>query len=76
MTHHPILQKTDVLQATVNTIVCHLPLLGEDNVVLLDGVLDHICCCQNLLSMLLGVGLDMMDLCHMGSPFHLSIVHL
>ena len=26
--------------------------------------------------MLLGVGLDMADLCRMGSPFHLGIVHL
>ena len=52
------------------------PLLGEDNIVLLDGVLDHIGGCQHLLSMLLGVGLNTMDLCHMGSPLHLSIIHL
>ena len=31
---------------------------------------------QDLLAMLLGVGLDTTDLCHMGSPFHLGIVHL
>ena len=61
---------------TVDTIVCCLPLLGEDDVVFLDGVLDHVGCGQNLLLMFLGIGIDMMDLCHMGSPLHLSIVHL
>ena len=54
----------------------HLPLLGEDDVVLLNGILDHVGGCQHLLSMLLGIGLDTMDLCCMGSPLHLGIIHL
>ena len=61
---------------TVNMVVHHLSLLREDDVVLLDGVLDYVGCSQHLLLMLLGVGLDMTDLCCMGSPLHLSIVHL
>ena len=74
--NHPVLQKTVILWTTVNAVVCHLPLLREDNIVLLNGILDHIGHCQHFLSMLLGVGLDTTDLCHMGSPLHLSIVHL
>ena len=74
--HHLVLQEKDILRATINTVVCLLPLPSEDDIVLFDGVLDHVGGRQNLLSMLLGVGLDTMDLCHMGSPFHLSIVHL
>ena len=61
---------------TVDTVVCHLPLLRKDDIILLNGVLDHIGHRQNLLSMLFGVSLDMTNLCHMGSPLHLSIVHL
>ena len=57
-------------------VMCHLLLLGEDDVVLLDSVLDYIGHRQRLLLMLLSIGLDTTDLCHMGSPFHLSIVHL
>ena len=60
----------------VDTVMCRLPLLREDKVVLLDGILDHVGCCQDLLSMLLGVRFDTTDLCHMGPPLHLSIVHL
>ena len=65
-----------LLQATVNTVVCRLPLLGEDDVVLFNGILNHIGSHQYLLSMLLGIGLDTMDLCRMGSPLHLGIIHL
>ena len=60
----------------VDTVVCRLPLLGEDDVVLLNGILDYVGGRQYLLSMLLGVSLDTTDLCRMGSPLHLSIVHL
>ena len=74
--HHPVLQKTNLLQATVDTIVCCFPLPGKDHVVLFDGILDHIGRRQDLLSMLLSVGLNTMDLCRMSSPLHLSIVHL
>ena len=74
--HHPVLQEMGLLRAMVDTVMCRLPLLREDDVVLLDSVLDHIGSRQHLLSMLLGGGLDTTDLCHMGSPFHLSIVHL
>ena len=61
---------------TVDTVVCHLPFPREDDVVLLNGVLDHVGGCQYLLAMFLGVGLDMTNLYRMGSPLHLSIVHL
>ena len=74
--HDPILQEKDLLRTSVNTIVCRLPLPGKDDVVLFDGILDYIGRCQDLLSMPLSVGLDTTDLCRMGSPFHLSIVHL
>ena len=74
--HHPVLQETSLFRAMVDTIVRHLPLLREDDVVLLDGILDHIGGCQHLLSMLLSVSLNTMDLCRMGSPLHLSIVNL
>ena len=53
-----------------------LPLLPEDHVVLLDRVFNGVGRCQDLLTMLLGVGLDTTNLCRMGSPFYLSIVHL
>ena len=53
-----------------------LPLLGEDYVVLLDGVLNDVGCGQHLLSVLLGIRLDPLDLGSMGSPLHLSIIHL
>ena len=74
--HHPVLQETNVLQATVNTLMCRLPLPGEDDVVLFNGVLDHVGGRQHLLSMLFSVGLNMTNLCCMSSPLHLSIVHL
>ena len=74
--HHPILQEKDLLRTTVDMVVCCLPLLGEDDVILLNSVLDHIGHCQHLLSMLLGVGLDTTNLCRMGSPLYLGIVHL
>ena len=60
----------------VDAIMCCLPLPGKDDVVLFNGVLDYIGSCQHLLSMFFSVSLDMMDLCHMGSPLHLSIIHL
>ena len=74
--HDPVLQKTDVFRTMVDTVVCRLPLLSEDHVVLLNGVLNGVGGRQDFLTMLLGVGLDTTDLCCMGSPFHLSIVHL
>ena len=74
--YHPIPQKEDILRAMVDMVVCHLPLLGEDDVVLLDGVFNFVGCRQHLLSMLLRVGLYTTDLCCMGSPLYLSIVHL
>ena len=60
----------------VDTVVCRLPLLAEDDVVLLNGVFNHVGSRQDLLVMLLGISLDMTDLCRMGSPLNLSIVHL
>ena len=53
-----------------------LPLLREDHVVLLNGVLDDIDCGQHFLLILLSVCLDPMDLSPVGSPFYLHIVHL
>ena len=61
---------------TVDVVVRHLPLLPKDHVVLLDGVFDCVGSCQDLLTMLLGIGLDMTDLCRMGSPLNLRIIHL
>ena len=60
----------------IDPVMHHLPLLGKDDVVLLDGVLDHVGGGQHLLSVLLGICLNPMDLGSMGSPFHLCIVHL
>ena len=65
-----------LLRTTVDMVVGHFPLPGEDDVILLDGILDHVGCRQYLLLMFLGVSLDTMDLCHMGSPFYLGIIHL
>ena len=60
----------------INVLVCHLPLLGEDDIVILNGILDHLGCGQCLLSILLSIHLDPADLGSMGSPFYLCIVHL
>ena len=74
--HDPILQKMDVLRLTVDAVMCCFPLLPEDDVVLLDGVLNRVGSGQNLLMMLLSVSLDTTDLCCMSSPLNLSIIHL
>ena len=74
--HHLVLQETSLFRVMVDSIMHRLPLLGEDDVVLLNGILDHVGGGQHLLSMLFGVGFNATDLCHMGSPLHLSIVHL
>ena len=66
----------NLLQAMVDMVVCCFPLPSKDDVVPLNGVLDHVGRRQDLLSMLLSVSLNMTDLCRMGSPLHLSIVHL
>ena len=60
----------------INMVVRHLPLLAKDHIVLLDGILDGVCSRQGLLTMFLGIGLDTTNLCRMGSPFYLSIIHL
>ena len=74
--HDSVLQEADILRTTVDMVVCRFPLLAEDNIVLLDDIFNHVGGCQDLLSMLFGISLDTTDLCHMGSPFHFSIVHL
>ena len=56
--------------------MCCLLLPREDDVVLFDGVLNHVGHSQNLLLVFLCVGLNTMDLCRVGSLLHLSIVHL
>ena len=40
--YHLVFQEKDLLQTTINTVVCRLLLLVEDDIVLLDGVLNHI----------------------------------
>ena len=60
----------------VDLIMCRLPLLGEDDVVLLYSILDHIGHHQHLLLILLSIHLDSTNLGCMGPPLHLSIVHL
>ena len=74
--HHTVSQEKDLLRTTVDTVVCRLPLPREDDIILLDGVLDYVGRSQHLLSMLLGVSLNTTDLRCVGSPLHLSIVHL
>ena len=74
--HELILQQANVFRTTVNTIVCRLPLLPKDHVVFLDGIFNRAGSSQDLLMMFLGVGLDATDLCRMGSPLHLGIIHL
>ena len=60
----------------VDPVMRHLPLLGKDDVVLLDSMLDYVGHCQHLLTVLLSICLNPMDLGCVGSPFHLSIIHL
>ena len=74
--HHPVFQEQDLLQTMIDALVHHLPLLGEDHIVLLYRVLDYVGRGQHLLSTLLGVSFDPTDLSSMGSPFTLSVVHL
>ena len=56
--------------------MCCFPLLPEDHIVLLNRVFNGVGRGQDLLMMLLGISLDTMDLCCMGSPFNFSIVYL
>ena len=74
--HHLVLQEKDILQAKINPVMHCLPLLGKDDVILLNGVLDHIGSGQHLLSMLLSVCLNPTDLGSVGSPLHLCIIYL
>ena len=60
----------------VDPIMGHFPLLGEDDVVLLDCVLNSIGSGQDLLMVLFSVCLDPMDLGPMGSPLLFSTVYL
>ena len=60
----------------INVLMCHFLLLGEDHIVLLNGVLDDIGRGQYLLSILLNIGFNLTDLSSMGPPLHLGIVHL
>ena len=60
----------------VDPVMGHLPLFGEDHVVLLNGVLDHIGHGQHFLLILLGIRFNPTDLGSVGSPFHLCVVHL
>ena len=74
--HHPFSQEEDVLQSAVNAIMHCLPLLREDDVVLLDGVLDHVGHCQDILPVLLSICFNLTNLHLMGSPLYFGIVHL
>ena len=60
----------------IDVLMRRLPFLREDHIILLNCVLDNVGCGQNLLSILLGVHLNPSDLSPMGSPLHLSVVHL
>ena len=68
--------KEDVLQTMVDPVMSHLPLLSEDDIVLLNDVLNYVGHCQHLLSVLLSIHLNTMNLGRMGSPFHFGIIHL
>ena len=61
---------------TIDLLMGRLPLLREDDVVLLDGILDDVGGGQDLLSVLLGIHLNLLDLSSVGPPFMFSIVHL
>ena len=61
---------------TIDVILGHFPFLGEDHIVLLDCVLDHVGSGKYLLTVLLSICLDLMDLGPMGSPLPFSIVRL
>ena len=43
--HDLILQEMDIFQVTVDTVMRHLPLLPKNDIVLLDGVFDHVGSC-------------------------------
>ena len=60
----------------VDTIMGHLPLLGEDHAVLQDHVLNLIGGRQHLLVVLLGICLNPINLGSMSSPLMFSIVDL
>ena len=60
----------------IDALMCCLPLLGEDHVVLLYRILDDVGRGQNLLSILLGIRLNLMNLGPMGSPLLFRIIHL
>ena len=64
------------LQTTVNTVMCCLPFLREDQIVLQDCVFDPIHGQQHLLAVLLSVCLNLTDLGPMGSPPLPSIIDL
>ena len=40
--HHPVLQEKNLLRTTIDALMRRLPLLGEDDIVLLDGILDDV----------------------------------
>ena len=40
--HHPVLQEMDILRTAIDMVMCRFPLPGEDDVVLFDGILDHV----------------------------------
>ena len=40
--YHPVLQEMDLLRTVVNTVMGCFPLPSKDEVVLFDGVLDHV----------------------------------
>ena len=74
--HHLVFQEKNLLRVTIDAFVRRLPLLREDNVVLLNGVLNDIGRRQHLLPVLFSIHLDLMDLGPMGSLLHLSVIHL
>ena len=61
---------------TINAIVCRLPLLGEDHIVLFNHVLDPVGSSQDLLTVLLSIRLNLTDLGPVGPLLPFSIVHL
>ena len=59
----------------IDALMRRLPLLGEDYIILLYGILNDVGRGQRLLSVLLGIRLNLSDLGPMGLPLHLSIIH-
>ena len=70
------LQEKMFLHTTIDPTMGQLPLLSEDLVVLQDGLLNLVGCDQDLLAILLGLGLNAPNLGAVSPPLNFHIIHL